>query len=73
MGQRILKMTEKQSEHRMKMESRGQLFALIIAILGILSAVITGIWGSPWVGVAIGGGTLAILVVAFLKGSFGRG
>jgi len=69
-AERLLKMTENQSNHRMKMEYRGQWFAFILGLMGLTGAVIVGIYGSPWVGVTIGGGTLVILVVAFLKGSF---
>lgn len=69
-AERIMKMAESQSNHIMKMENKGQWFAFILGILGLIGAVIVGIFGSPWVGVTIGGGTLVILVVAFLKGSF---
>jgi len=48
--------------------SRGQIFALIIGILGLGSAVFTAYLGETIVACLLGGGTLVSLVLAFLKG-----
>jgi uncharacterized membrane protein len=74
---RILKMAEAQSSHRIDIEKRvvrsqqtqgfcGQLFGLIIGVFGIGSATFAAIRGQPWFGSIIGGATLVSLVSAFL-------
>ena len=74
---RILKMAEAQSAHRIQIESRvvksqqtqgfcGQLFALIIALAALGLATYAAISGQPWFGSIIGGTTLVSLVGAFL-------
>lgn len=76
---RIMKMAENQSQHRMKIEEReinsqyrqnvlGQIFGFIISILGIVGGIISGIYGSPWVGGIIGGGTVVSLATVFVLG-----
>jgi uncharacterized membrane protein len=45
---------------------RGQICAVTIAIVGIVAASATGIWGNPYVAAVLGGGSLATLVGAFL-------
>lgn len=74
---RILKMAEAQSAHRIAIETRvvksqqtqgfcGQLFGLIIGVFGIGSATFAAVSGQPWFGSIIGGATLVSLVSAFL-------
>ncbi len=76
---RILKMAERQSAHRIQIESlvigsqqkqatRGQYFGLIIGLTGLSLGAYVGICGFPWLGASLGGATLVSLVVAFLKG-----
>ena len=74
---RILKMAEAQSRHRIQIESAvvksqqtqgfcGQLFALIIGLAALGMATYAAISGQPWFGSIIGGTTLVSLVCAFL-------
>ena len=74
---RIMRMAEKQSAHRIEMETlvigsqqtqatRGQVFALIIALFSIVAAAYCGATGQPWLGGVLGGATLVSLVSAFL-------
>src|ERR1044071_9404016 len=74
---RILKMAEDQSAHRIAIERIvvtsqqnqafcGQLFGLIIGLSGLGLATYAAISGQPWFGSVIGGATLATLVSAFL-------
>lgn len=76
---RIMKMAERQQEHRMKIEDKvitsqskqsilGQIFGLFIGVLGIAGGVILGIYGNPYVGGVIGGGTVVSLVTVFVLG-----
>lgn len=78
-GDRIMKMAENQQEHRMAIEKKvitsqsnqsilGQIFGLIIGVLGIVGGVILGIYGNPYVGGVIGGGTVVSLVTVFVLG-----
>jgi uncharacterized membrane protein len=75
---RILQMTERQSAHRIEIEklvinsqqqqeARGQYFALIIGLSGLVLGTYAGVCGFPWLGASLGGGTLVSLVIAFLK------
>jgi uncharacterized membrane protein len=74
---RILKMAEAQSAHRIDIEKTviksqqtqgfcGQLFGLIVGVVGILCATFAAVSGQPWFGSIIGGATLVSLVSAFL-------
>jgi uncharacterized membrane protein len=74
---RILKMAEQQSAHRISIEKIvitgqqsqafiGQLFGLIIGLSGLGMATYAAIIGQPWFGSVIGGATLVSLVSAFL-------
>jgi uncharacterized membrane protein len=74
---RILKMAEAQSAHRIEIESRvvrsqqtqgfcGQLFALIITLAALGMATYAALSGQPWFGSIIGGTTLVSVVGAFL-------
>ncbi len=65
--QRVLKMIEEEQKHRHKIIERGQKFALSIAIGGLLTTLVLGIWGNPWVAGMIGFTSLATLVGAFLE------
>ena len=60
-------MVEKEQKYRHKVTSRGQIFALFIGIGGLLTTLILGIWGNPWVAGMIGFTSLATLVGAFLE------
>jgi len=51
-----------------RIQSKGQLFALIITLAGMTGSVLIGIYGSPWAGSALGGVTLVSIVTAFLTG-----
>ena len=75
---RILKMAEAQSAHRIEIEkvvicsqqkqaTRGQWFGLTIGLYGLSLGAYVGISGFPWLGASLGGATLVSLVVAFLK------
>lgn len=74
---RILKMAEAQSAHRITIETTvvksqqtqgfcGQLFGLVIGVVGIGCATYAAVSGQPWFGSIIGGATLVSLVSAFL-------
>jgi len=74
---RILKMAEAQSAHRIRIEVCvvqsqqrqafiGQLSGLVIGISGLALATYAAVNGQPWFGAAIGGATLGSLVKAFL-------
>ncbi len=65
--QRVLKMVEEEQKHRHKITSRGQIFALMIGMGGLITTLILGIWGNPWVAGMIGFTSLATLVGAFLE------
>jgi len=65
--QKVLKMVEEEQKHRHKITSRGQIFALLIGIGGLITTLILGIWGNPWVAGMIGFTSLATLVGAFLE------
>ena len=76
---RVMKMAEKQQEHRMKIESKvinsqssqsklGQIFGLIIGIVGIASGTYLASIGATYVGGIIAGGTVVSLVSVFVIG-----
>jgi len=76
---RILRMAENQSAHRIDIEklvigsqqkqvTRGQYFGLIIGLVGLVLGAYVGIAGQPWLGASLGGATLVSLVYAFVKG-----
>ena len=76
---RIIKMAEKQSDHRQMLElntittnnqtlSRGQVFAFIIALTGLIVAGVLGFVGRETSASIIGGSSLLGLVSAFISG-----
>ncbi len=76
---RIMKMAEKQQDHRMSMESKviesqnkqsglGQLFGLIIGLVGIGCGTFLAYSGETTVGGIIAGGTVVSLVSVFVIG-----
>ena len=76
---RIMKMAEKQQEHRMAIESKvitsqslqsklGQIFGLIIGLVGIISGTYLATMGETTVGGIIAGGTVVSLVSVFVLG-----
>jgi uncharacterized membrane protein len=78
-AERILKMAENQQNHRIELEkhviksqqrqsSIGQLFAIIIGIVGLFAGTYAVLQGHDIAGAALGGATLVSLVTAFLKG-----
>ncbi|PAW74299.1 MAG: hypothetical protein B9S26_01425 [Opitutia bacterium Tous-C4FEB] len=78
-AERLFAMVEKQAEHRMQLENhvareqvkqsgRGQIFALVIGVTGILSAATIGTMGHTAVAIAITTGSLGTLAVTFLVG-----
>lgn len=78
-AERIIRMAEKQQNHRMELEKRflisqsaqsklGQWFGLIIGVFGLSTAAFLGYFGAEIAAAGIGGGTLVGLVSAFLAG-----
>jgi uncharacterized membrane protein len=78
-AERIMKMAEKQQEHRMTMESKvitsqshqsklGQIFGFIIGLVGIGSGTFLASIGEATVGGIIAGGTVVSLVSVFVLG-----
>lgn len=76
---RIMKMAEKQQDHRIAMEVKvvgrqtfqsqlGQIFALIIGLAAIGAAVYTINQGHDWAGAVLGAGGVTGLVTAFIQG-----
>lgn len=76
---RIMKMAEKQQNHRMQIENKvinsqslqsklGQIFGLIIGIVGIASGTYLASIGETTVGGIIAGGTVVSLVSVFVLG-----
>ena len=74
-----MKMAEKQQEHRMQIENKvihsqslqsklGQVFGLIIGIVGIASGTYLASIGETTVGGIIAGGTVVSLVSVFVLG-----
>ncbi len=78
-AQRILSMAENQSAHRIALEpavvlsdvkksERGQWFGLVVALVGLLVALILGLTEHEIAASAIGGVTLVSLVAVFVVG-----
>jgi len=78
-AERLIAMAEKQAEHRMQLENhvareqmkqsgRGQIFALVIGLAGILSAAVVGSLGHTAVAIALATGSLGTLAVTFIVG-----
>jgi len=76
-AERILKLTENQSAHRIKLEDqaltaqiseskRGQWIAAIISVLFLVGSVWVTLEGHDWVGGILGGGTVVTLVTVFI-------
>lgn len=76
---RIMRMAERQSEHRMALEKvvitaqqkqsgRGQIFGLVIGLFGIAMGAVVTLQGHDVVGGAIAGTTVVSLVYAFISG-----
>ena len=74
---RIMKMAEEQSRHRIAIESividsqqklgsRGQVFGLTIGIFGISAVVYSAMNGHDTFGAVVGGSTVVSLAVAFI-------
>jgi uncharacterized membrane protein len=74
---RIMKMAENQSTHRIDLENtviksqqiqagRGQLFGAIIGLSGLGLATFAAVKGQPWFGAVIGGSTLVSLAGVFV-------
>ena len=74
---RIMKMAEAQSTHRIEIEKiviksqqsqafRGQVFGLTIGLAGLFCATYAALNGQPWFGGSIGSATLVSLVSAFV-------
>ena len=77
-AERILSMAEKQSSHRQALELKvissdtlnsrlGTIFGFLLGASGLVVAGYVIVQGHDWAGVGIGGGTLATMVIAFLK------
>jgi uncharacterized membrane protein len=77
-AERIFSMAEKEQEHHhtteiklvdheIKKTSKGQNFALVTALTGIVGAVICAFLGQVVIGAVVGGSTLASLVSSFLS------
>lgn len=78
-AERVFSLTEKQAAHRMNLEnsivqaqiresSRGQTFALIIAVLGLGSAAFLGFHDKTTIASIFAGSTVLGLVTAFILG-----
>ncbi len=81
---RIMVMAEKQSAHRIEIESlvirsqqeqsgRGQIFGLVIGLFGILAGAAVACLGHDSVGGVIAGTTVVSLVSAFIAGKQRQG
>ena len=73
-----MRMAEIEGEHRRAMElavvdktfgesTRGQYCALVVALSGIGGAIYLGTLGMQWAASIVGGASLAVIVLAFLK------
>jgi uncharacterized membrane protein len=82
-AERILKLAETQSAHRIELErmvvssdiSRskwGQILGFILAVIGLTASVVIGIFGSALGGGIMGATTVASLVGVFMYGSRAR-
>jgi len=78
-AERLMKMAENQSDHRMVMEKdymnannsdskRGQIFGFFLALVCICAAVYLGMNNQPWLGGILGGSTILGLVIVFVLG-----
>ena len=78
-AERIIKMTEEQSKHRLQIEDhavkeqldqskRGQNYGFIIGLAGLLAAVVLSVTGHDAVAGIIGGSTLLGMVTVFVVG-----
>jgi uncharacterized membrane protein len=78
-GERVFKQFENQINHRIecekklvdskiKIESRGQIIALVIAIIALASSTVLGLYGHELVASIIGGSTIVGLVSVFITG-----
>lgn len=78
-AERLLKMAENQSAHRLEMEkliitsqqrqsARGQTYGLTIGLAGILTGAVLSYLGHDWVGGTIAGTTVTGLVSVFVIG-----
>jgi len=76
---RMMKLVEDQTAHRIEIEkhvirsqqelaSRGQLFALVIGVFGMSAGAWVGYAGQPWLGGVLGGSTVVALTIAFITG-----
>jgi uncharacterized membrane protein len=76
---RVMAMAEKQQDHRIEIEKvavtsqqnqgeRGQIFALIIAVIAILASVGVTLMGHETAGSILGGSTVVSLVAIFVTG-----
>jgi uncharacterized membrane protein len=63
-----LQSTNRLVDAHIKETHRGQNFALIIAVIGLICGTITAILGAPLAGALLGVGGLAAIVTAFLQG-----
>lgn len=63
--ERIFHMAEKEQKFRHRSYYIGQIMALVIVIVGLLSAVYLGVNGKEWLGGTIGLGALASIVGAY--------
>jgi uncharacterized membrane protein len=79
LAERIVNLTEKQSEHRQHLEKtvvenqvqesrRGQVYGLIIGLAGLAVCLMLGLQGHDNVAAVVGGGTLVSLVTVFVIG-----
>ena len=77
-AERILAEFEQEAAHRRQLENRqasiisrdliiGQLAALLFAIGALAVAAYSASIGAQWIGSIVGGGTIAAVVLAFLK------
>ena len=82
-AERIIAMAEQETSHRQDMEQtivineyrearRGQIFAVVIGSLAIISGAIISVQGAQWAGIAIGGGGVIGLVSVFILGRQGK-
>ena len=82
-AERMVRITESQAEHRIRMESAvilgdarrsaaGLIFAFILSLLIISLGAYAVIWGNPWVGVAVIGINIAGLAGVFVYGTNSR-
>lgn len=78
-AERIVRMAEKQQDHRSECENkvvegaiteakRGQNYALIISLFFGVASVALGLLGHDWLAGVLGGGTLVSLVTIFVTG-----